>query len=220
MRKPLQLSRQLRRGNGMVNTAQMIAELICKRSVKEIQDRAHAQNDAEAMLKLGDFFMYGLKSVAKDQPKGKRFYSNAADLSSAEACTQMAKLAYELILQECDLPDGASIPAGYVSEVLWFNLLKAARLNYITPFMIDMISDARESRTSGGGILIKYMEKLFTNYKVELEAECRSEKASYRLACRTARCEIKCNDEAALLKCSQCKLVRRQMKNIELLNDI
>jgi TPR repeat protein len=199
----------------LANTAQMFADYITTSSLDQIQKRAGKMNDAKAMLTLGDFHMFGLKNVPRDQKKAESFYAKAAGAGSAEACIQVAKLAYEKMLREHDLPVGGRekipIPADTKSpelQVMWNHLERAVELDYVAPFLIDRLLGAQEYNSRR---LSEKMEKILAHFLIDIAAQFQSLKASFAFACCASRCEIKFNAESALLKCGQCKSVSQNM---------
>jgi hypothetical protein len=210
IRQTLERNKELMHIDGLRLTAHMLADYITTSSLEEIRERAITKKEPEAMLKLADFYMYGLRNLPRDQQKAEKYYTRAAEAGSPEACIQVAYLAYDkMIKEQSNFNDNEAIPVSKKPpqelQVMWKYLEKAIKLNYLTPFLVQMIDEAKET---GSWTPSRVMEKILTRRRMELDAEIRNEKASYQFSCRNSRCEIKFNHESGMFSCGQCKLVR------------
>jgi hypothetical protein len=222
VRNPWEENRILMQGNGAINTARMLADCLSTSSLKEIQERVERKNYL-ATLRLADCYMYGLKGLRRDGAMALELYQDAAALGSLEARIQVAKLIYDRIIEACANGEDAqrtSFPIqrenseGHDMKVFWSHLEVAADFDYVTPFMIDMLVAAKKT---GSWPLSNKFENILARFETQLDAEIRSEKASYKFPCRAARCSMKFNDQALMVVCGQCKLViSRQNHNTEI----
>jgi TPR repeat protein len=126
----------------MMKTIALISEFIPKQTFEQIEKRAR-EGDAEAMLKLADCYMFGLKGVPRNAKTGCELYSQAANMGLPEAYTMVAQICYMRLLKDCGLEEPAAIPAHSTSpdyqfhkEYIWSYLEKAAEANYVSPMLI------------------------------------------------------------------------------------
>jgi TPR repeat protein len=131
--------------------ALVLAEFISSMSLDELKKRVIMSN-AEATLKLGDCYMYGLKGLPRDQVKAKKLFKKAGDLGSGEACTQLALMCHWDIQHQSGIKDEETpIPAHLKTSIrkikleMWEHLEKAAKAGYVTLFMIKMDMNAQAS---------------------------------------------------------------------------
>jgi hypothetical protein len=187
-RIPLEMVSHWILGGRKIGSSKILANFFSPFSLKKIQERASSSKDAEAMLKLGDWYMYGLKSLPRDQAKAKRLYEQAAELGSPEARTQCAEICYWEILNHLDLKDGTPIPSkmsyGGLCRVkmqtMWEHLEQAAEVNYITPFMLNMDVDAQHTHSwTSSPNLKRRIEKKLNEQNAEYFVEIREDYKVY-----------------------------------------
>jgi TPR repeat protein len=94
LRKPFERS-HIALGKAVGTTAQMCAEFISPLSFVHFVKRA-LMVDKDAMLKLGDFYFFGLKKFKVDKEKAVKYYQQPDYMGSVEASIQCALICYYL----------------------------------------------------------------------------------------------------------------------------
>jgi hypothetical protein len=104
-----------------------------------------------------------------------------------------------------ELDDGITLHSNVNSspdyQLIWRHLEKAAEHNYVSSYLIEWLV---ETKRRGHLKMSENMEKILANFMTEREIETRNEKASYKFPCCRSRCEIRFNEELAIITCRQC----------------
>jgi hypothetical protein len=190
--------------------AERIAFIMPNETYDEINQKA-LNNDSDALLTLGDVFMYGLMRQVPDKQKALDYYKKAASLNQPEAMTALAmhykfkvyqewftEQAYEYSMDTSFTMDMREYSdQGDVYVEFWRMLESAAALNWITPFLLKEARDCIELKTyTISNHLIEIVSK-----QGEIDSQ---NKASHSIRCSNPVCTFVSNNEKNLIKCLRC----------------
>ena len=183
-----------------IKDARGIALLICSNIPREnvVTLKRRADNgDADALLALGDCFMFGLKRQTRDPMLASNYYRDAADLNQPEAVIVIAHMCY-LKIQEAygyEKNSNAPIPvecqwspSRALLEQMWHWLDKSIELGWITPFFFKQAQDAQCYKSWPLSLEVK---RQLVKRKLEAEQEQRELEQSHKVGCYNPECSIK-----------------------------
>ena len=196
--------------------AEQCAFLMPTESYESLIQKA-SSSDAEAILVLGDVFMYGLMQQTLDKAKAVDFYKRASDLGQPEAMTALA-LHLKFVLyqdwhveQKYEYSIDTSFTINMESddfEEFWRLLEQAASLDWISPFLLQEARDCLELNTHA-------LSTNLANIVSRQEEIDKQNKLQHTHKCSNAQCTIRTSHEANLIKCSRCKVAKYCSKSCQ-----
>ncbi|CAF0869016.1 unnamed protein product [Brachionus calyciflorus] len=192
---------------------EMVMSTIPKLSYEQLKKESKKQ-DSNALLSLGDCFLFGLKGVRKNKTKAANYYLESANLNNPEAMTMLAYLNYLRLIEITNLRDDDPIPIyrgtppqafKYHRDQMWQWLEKCVELQWITPFLIKHAKDARKYRPDELSPIIK---RELIKREVEVFKILQEKDKKFTLKCENLKCPLKFENNTKIFQCSKCKKIK------------
>jgi len=200
--------------------SEIVASVIPRCSIEELKQKAE-EKDPHALLSLGDCYMFELKGQRQNAKKASECYYEAANLDLPEAMVAVAQSCYLKLLQLTNLKENMPIPIvqypssefQLVHHLLWQWLDRSVQLNWISPLLLKLGSDAIQYSTYPVSVNIR---RAVENRKREVLGELASMHREHAHGCFNPQCTTKIADASYLKTCARCKTAKYCSKDCQL----